>query len=319
MNIRFSESYSSTNLYYLCSHARLVSTSNSTPKSEELKLFDVDCNLNHPALKNNALEYLKEASNVNIVRWAVPGSDIKSSFDSLNLGNKMQAHGFDIVSTIGVHPFCVSSQEKTMTVEDAIHLMREKAPQFSAIGECGLDFSDGFPEQRIQMRWFVAQLNLARSLNIPLFLHERLASKYVFKLLQEAKDHGDLPPVLVHCFTGNAYELDSYLKLGCYVSFSGLICRINAGANLRDAIKSVDIPLDKVMIETDAPYLGFPGCRKATLINRSTVKITDKSIFPNVPNSLPMILKSLSEILEMRPDQLGNTTTKNANVFFLKK
>ena len=167
-----------------------------------------------------------------------------------------------------------------------------------------------------QIRWFIPQLNLARSLNMPLFLHERLAFKDMFKLLHEAKNQGGLPPVLVHCFTGSASELDAYIRLGCYVSFSGVICRAQAGADLRSAIKSVKVPLDKVMIETDAPYLGFPGCRRSNMVTKTMVKKPDKSIFPNVPSSLPMILHALSEILEVEPDRLSKATTKNANAFF---
>lgn len=122
-----------------------------------------------------------------------------------------------------------------------------------AIGECGLDFNRMYSPQDVQELWFEEQLKLAIKLKKPLFLHERDAHESFLKILNKYK--GQLPPAVVHCFTGTKEEVEKYLELGFYIGFTGVICNKKRGKHLRDIISSKLIPLSRIMIETDAPFM----------------------------------------------------------------
>src|SRR5262249_4358658 len=118
-----------------------------------------------------------------------------------------------------------------------------------AVGECGLDFNRDFSPRPVQERWFAAQLALAAALDKPVFLHERDAHARFVAILKEA------PPVrgVVHCFTGTRAELDVYLEMGLHIGITGWICDERRGAGLAALVRHV--PLDRLLVETDAPFL----------------------------------------------------------------
>ena len=161
----------------------------------------------------------------------------------------------------------------------------------------------------LQRAWFSAQLDLACEIGKPLYLHERLCFDEVSEELEARKD--SLPPVLVHCFTGGERELQWYVDFGCYLGFTGFICNRKRAAELRECLQQgrVSIPLDRVMIETDAPYMGFKKCRTNESDNR-------KKTSPNVPSALPMVLDELAALLEVPVEELAERTTANAQRFF---
>lgn len=180
-----------------------------------------------------------------------------------------------------------------------------------AAGECGLDYSPGFPAADAQRRWFQAQLALACELDKPLFLHERLAFEDFSALIEDAKTQaGGFPPAVVHCFTGNAQELDAYVAQGFYIGVTGFLCKQKHGEELREAIKRV--PLDRLVVETDAPYMGFPGCRA---LEPGDARKNRKQQYPNVPSALPKVVAAVAEALGMTPKRVAEVTRTNARRF----
>ncbi len=171
-----------------------------------------------------------------------------------------------------------------------------------AVGECGLDLSDGFPDISYQLPWFKQQLEMACALQKPLFLHERAAHEL---FISEIQKHDNLPPAVVHCFTGTSDELDTYLKMGFYIGVTGYICKQKHGQHLRSILPR--IPLDRLLIETDAPYMGFPKCRKG--------HSNPKKQYPNVPTSLAMVVETIAKCLQLPMAQVANKTTLNARRF----
>jgi len=262
----------------------------------------MDCNLTHPDLFPLAEQHARRAMDVGVTGFLVPGTLLSDSIQALELAQRMNGRGFKVHTTMGVHPYTVAQQETTMPVSQFVDEIRKFS--FSAIGECGLDYSDGFPDRDIQLRWFQPQVALACELQRPLFLHERLAHADFLNVL--SRFQGRLPPVLVHCFTGTVAELDAYVKLGFFISFSGLICR-EGSSSLRAAC--MNVPLDKVMIETDAPYLGFKGCNP---------QLKRSKVYPNVPCSLPVVLDSLATAMGVPIDILAAAVTRNAHTFLGK-
>jgi TatD DNase family protein len=150
-----------------------------------------------------------------------------------------------------------------------------------ALGECGLDFNRNYARHPDQERWFVAQLELARELGKPLFLHSRDAHPRFAELLRAHRD--GLPRAVAHCFTGDADELRSYLDMDLYIGITGWICDERRGLHLRELVR--EIPRARLMLETE-------------------------------PATLPHILQAVARARGEHPDALGAATTQNARRFF---
>jgi TatD DNase family protein len=120
-----------------------------------------------------------------------------------------------------------------------------------AIGECGLDYNRDFSPRPVQRHWFEAQLELAAELHMPVFLHERDAHEDLLSIL--GRRRSQLRAAVIHCFTGTERELSAYLELDLHIWVTGWICDERRGADLRELIPR--IPKNRLMIETDAPYL----------------------------------------------------------------
>ena len=178
-----------------------------------------------------------------------------------------------------------------------------------AVGECGLDTTAGFPPLDMQIPWFEAQLDLAFEMEMPLYLHERGAHETFTRLLRSRRPAPgrSRPKLLVHCFTGNENELRSYLGMDAYVSISGMVCRPGPqGEALRAALRACPPPPHRLLVETDAPYMGFPGCRPAP----------SKREFPNVPSALPHVVAALAVALGRDPAHVARDSFHAACEFF---
>ena len=175
-----------------------------------------------------------------------------------------------------------------------------------AVGECGLDFSKGFPAPEAQTSWFQAQLELALLVQKPLFLHERHAHATFVKMLKNTLPVPNTLPLLVHCFTGTEAEMEVYINMGCYIGLTGHFCKPTAGQTLRSFVHK--IPLDRIVVESDAPYMGFPKCREPHFNDK-------KRSYPNVPTSLPMIVQALAALRHESVHEISVKTTRNAHRF----
>ena len=145
---------------------------------------------------------------------------------------------------------------------------------------------------------FNEQIKLAIKFNKPLFLHQRESHEDFIKVLKNYTE--DLPPCVVHCFTGTQDELDAYLELGSFIGLTGWICDERRNKDLRLSIKN--IPLDKLMIETDCPYL----------IPRNLNTKNNR----NEPKHLPHIANEISLLMNVPLDEIISRTYKNSIKFF---
>ncbi|KAF4324494.1 hypothetical protein BBO99_00000180 [Phytophthora kernoviae] len=165
----------------------------------------------------------------------------------------------------------------------------------------------GFPEPSFQKSWFKTQLAMACTLRKPLFLHERLAHQDFMELIDQVTKEFDgyFPPAVVHCFTGKEDELKTYVARDWYVGITGFICKKH-GAELREMVRHV--PLDRLVLETDAPYMGFPKCRRAELNDV-------KKQYPNVPSAMPQVAQAVATALGQSPQEIARLTRANARRF----
>ncbi len=196
-----------------------------------------------------------------------------------------------LYGTAGVHPHAA----KTWQQGHAAALRALAARQDCvAIGETGLDYARDFSPRDLQREVFIAQLELAAELQMPAFLHQRDAHTDFTEILSAYAEK--LPGFVVHCFTGRASELSAYLELGAYIGITGWLCDERRGLHLRDLVATV--PPEKLLVETDAPYL-VPRSLK----NRSA---------RNEPAYLPHIIAALAAVLNTTVEHLAKQTTENS-------
>jgi TatD DNase family protein len=173
-------------------------------------------------------------------------------------------------------------------------------PAVRALGECGLDYHRKFSPRAAQLHAFEAQLALAAELKLPVFLHDREAHDDMLALLKQYRDR--VAGAVIHCFTGERHELHAYLDLDLHIGITGWICDERRGLHLRELVR--DIPADRLMLETDAPYL-LPRTLKPAPANRR-----------NEPAFLPLVLQAVAGCTGRPPEQVARETTRTARAFF---
>ncbi|BDX08562.1 3'-5' ssDNA/RNA exonuclease TatD [Planctobacterium marinum] len=196
-------------------------------------------------------------------------------------------------STAGVHP-----HDAAQVSASYIDILRQLAsqPGVKAIGECGLDFNRNFSPAEAQIAVFKQQIALASELELPLFLHERDAWDSQMEILSGVNNLRGV----AHCFTGTTEQMQGYLSLGLYIGVTGWLCDPKRGESLREAL--VHLPLDKLLIETDAPYL--------------TPKTLPGKIRRNEPCYLPHIAETIAEIKQVSVATIAEVSSANAARLF---
>lgn len=223
------------------------------------------------------------------------GTSIESSRESLELAQQWldETGSKNLYCTIGIHPHDAKTwtDSTTSQMKELLH-----HPLAVSVGECGLDYNRNFSSREDQLHAFHEQVKLAIDVNKPLFVHEREAYDDVVKVFDEF-DSNSLPPIVVHCFTGHKDEAMEYIRRGYYIGFTGTICKKDRGAQLRDLLPF--IPLDKIMVETDAPFMGFVRGRRNS-----------------EPADCSNVAKKISEIMDIPFATVCEVTTSTTNTFF---
>jgi len=258
------------------------------------RLIDVGANLAHDSFDHDREDVLARAAEAGVDVIVVTGSSRESSHDALDLCRRFPGRLF---STAGVHPHHARDW-----AEDDVSWMKDLAgaPEVVAIGECGLDFFRNFSSHEDQESAFRAQLEVGIETGLPVFLHQRDAHERFKPILAEYLPR--LSRAVAHCFTGGREELDDYLDMGLYIGVTGWICDERRGAHLRELVDA--IPTDRLLLETDAPYL-LPR---------------DLQPRPASRRNEPMHLRHVAETVAMCTgssfEQLAKQTTANAIRFF---
>jgi TatD DNase family protein len=291
-------------------------------------LFDVDCNLTHKDLIADASEHVSAAVKIGVAGMVVPSMTISEAQQCLNIYEKFNSSSFEVRTTVGIHPYTAKEfihqtsrdNVRIATMEEMKNMILKNKNIIAAIGECGLDYSDGFPDKSIQLPCFEQHLKLALELKMPLYIHHRNAFDDFVSLMDKYQEQLKNINILIHCFTGDAKELEWILQHPNYfISVSGYICKPKHGAALRNILiekckedhGNYNV-LNRIMIETDAPYLGFPNCRIYTNGNAKS----KRKQYPNVPTSLPFIVNTLSTCLKIDEETIAIETKINAKTFF---
>ncbi|MBT5923499.1 MAG: TatD family hydrolase [Cellvibrionales bacterium] len=260
-------------------------------------MIDIGANLSNPTFEHDLADVLQRAKDAKLQGIIVTGTSVESSLAALALAE--QQPNF-LYATAGVHPHDADSYNDN--IETQLIAMLDK-PNIVAVGETGLDFNRNFSTPDNQRQAFEAQIALANRYQKPLFLHERDAFKDFYAIM--AANKKEQTQAVVHCFTGSETALKAYLDLGLYIGITGWISDKKRGVNLREIIKYA--PLDRLMIETDAPYL---TPQQAGLKSQLSKKNR------NEPWTLPYTAATLAECLGVETTMLIEKTTENTNNFF---
>ena len=257
-------------------------------------LIDIGANLSHSAFEQDLDSVLAQARSVGVEHIMVTGTDLESVQAALALS---EAHPDYLTCTAGYHPHVASEFN-----EQAYLALQQCAqqPAVVAIGETGLDFNRNYSPREQQEQAFARQLELACELQKPVFLHQRDAHDSFYQILKSFRSR--LPGGVVHCFTDSREALFDYLDLDMFIGITGWICDERRGKALQELVK--DIPLDRLLLETDAPYL-LPRSLKPAPRSRR-----------NEPRYLPEVLTMVSGCTGLPAQLLARQTTANARGLF---
>jgi len=210
-----------------------------------LTLIDIGINLGHDSYDADRDAVISRAQKAGVVQMIVTGATLEGSRKAIELARSRPRQ---LYATAGVHP-----HHATELTRESLTELEELArqPEVVAAGECGLDYFRDFSPRPVQQNAFHRQLELAAKVEKPVFLHQRDAHDDFLAILREHRK--TLVGGVAHCFTGGAHELTAYLGLGFAIGITGWICDERRGAHLLPLVR--DIPADRLLLETDGPYL----------------------------------------------------------------
>ncbi|RWR02726.1 DNase TatD [[Pantoea] beijingensis] len=257
-------------------------------------MFDIGVNLTSTQFAKDRVKVVKRAREAGVTGILITGTNALESQQAQSLAQQNPDYCW---STAGVHPHHAS--EWSGETASTLRRLTER-PQVVAIGECGLDFNRNFSAHDQQEYAFDAQLALAAELSMPVFLHCRDAHSRFIDILTPWIDK--LPGAVVHCFTGTQSELEACLACGLYVGITGWVCDERRGLALRELLPL--IPADRLLLETDAPYLLPRDMRPRPPSRR------------NEPCFLPHIVHQVAVWRGEDPEWLGQKIDENTRSLF---
>ncbi len=252
-------------------------------------MIDTHAHLVHPKFNGDREEVIQRAFSSGVEKIIEIGNDFQSSKDAVELAEKYA----NIFATVGVHPHDVGelSEEKLNEMLKQVQHDKEKNNKVVAIGEIGLDYFKSTTPKNLQIKWFEAQLNLAKELDLPVVIHCRDAHEDVKNILKKKK----INKGVIHCFSGNLDDAKFYIDLGLYISFTGVITYTD---EYDEVIKNIS--LEKILIETDCPFLApvpYRGKR-------------------NEPSFVKYVAQKISNVRKISIEEVSRITTANAEKLF---
>ncbi len=258
-----------------------------------MNLVDIGANLAHDSFDADRDAVIERAHQAGVQAMVVTGSDADSNAAAVELAE----HNPALSATAGLHPHQAESWSVRLSAQITDFAARRC---IVAVGETGLDYFRDLSPRRAQAKAFEAQLAIASTYQLPVFLHQREAHADFTAILKNAIH--ELPAAVVHCFTGDREALETYLALGCHIGVTGWICDERRGRPVFDLL--ADIPSDRLMLETDCPYL-LPRNLKPKPDSRR-----------NEPAYLPVVAQTAANARHQSVEELAEQATANATAFF---
>lgn len=255
-------------------------------------MLDIGANLTHESFDKDRKQVIQSAVDAGVKTMIVTGSTDACSQKAFELTQEFPEQLF---STVGIHPH--HADQYTGDTEDLIRELIQQ-DKVVAIGETGLDYFRDISPREVQQFSFEQHIKLAIETQAPLFLHQRDAHKDFYPMIKEHRD--DISKLVVHCFTDTKQALFDYLDLDCHIGITGWICDERRGLHLRELVKN--IPSNRLMLETDSPYL----------IPRDLKLKTRR----NEPKHLPHIAEVVAQLREAPLNAFINSINETSCAFF---
>lgn len=259
-----------------------------------MHLIDIGVNLTHESFRRDFDAVLERARKAGVERMIVTGASRDGSEHALELARERPG---TLWATAGVHPHHAGDYGAQT---DTLLRQLAQEPEVVAVGETGLDYYRDLSPRPAQRAAFEKQLAIAVDLGMPLFLHQRDAHQDFLALLKAARDR--VPNAVVHCFTDSRKALFDYLDLDCHIGITGWICDERRGLHLRELVR--EIPANRLLLETDAPYLLPRDIRPAPGDRR------------NEPMYLAHVCEVVAGLRGATAEATAAQTTANARAFF---
>lgn len=255
-------------------------------------LIDTHAHIADPEFDHDREEVIERALTSDVRKIVLIGTGLESSQRAIALAEKYPF----LWATVGLHP-----HEAKALDADYLHSLAKLAdhPKVVGWGECGLDFFYKHSSSEVQISAFIEQIRMAKEKALPLVIHTRDAWKETFEILEKEniRAHADRYGVVLHCFTGNKAVAEKAIGLGCYVSFSGILT-FKKATEIQEAAATID--LNKLVIETDSPYLAPDGYRGKR----------------NEPSYVRVIAEKVALLRNLSFEKVAQITSKNAERLF---
>jgi TatD DNase family protein len=252
-------------------------------------LIDTHCHLTFEELAGQIEDVLFRSRQAGVSKWVTIGTQEDENLKAVELAERFDG----MYAAVGIHPHYA----KDVTDEGIEALKRiAKSHKVVAIGETGLDFHYNFSKQDAQKKIFVEHLKIAGELELPVVVHTRQAFDETMEILDGFA--GELKNVVIHCFSGDQRQAQIVLDKGYYISFTGVVTFKNADI-ARQAAKLV--PLERLMIETDCPYMSPAPMRNQKI---------------NEPGLLVHTARFLAELKEIEFEDFAKAVTETSERFF---
>jgi len=256
-----------------------------------MNIFDSHCHLDDNSYRGDLDQVIQRARQSDVNAMMAVGIDLGTSQTAVAIAEKHD----DIYASLGVHP-----HDARRCSEDILTRLKSLAghPKVKAWGETGLDFNRMHSPRKEQEHWFARQLENADALGLPMIFHERDSDGRFLEILR-AHWHEKRKGV-VHCFSGSRSDLEHYLEMGLFIGITGILTIKKRGASLRDMVKH--IPDDRLLVETDAPYLTPTPERNKHRRNE--------------PAFVRTVLFKLAEVRQQAPEEMAGITWSNTKRLF---
>jgi len=250
----------------------------------KIKLIDTHCHIYYDKYRDDIDEVINRSKYNNISNIICVGVDIDSSKKSISLAEKYNL----VFATVGYHPHEAKLAPNNY-LDKMISLLEH--PKAIAVGEIGLDYYYNHSEKKTQIRIFREQLELAKDLDLPVIIHNREADDDLYKNIKRSK----INKGVIHCYSSDIKYAQKIFDLGLLISFTGII---TFSKKLEKVVK--EIPIEKIMLETDSPYLTPKPHRGKR----------------NEPYMINFIAEKISEIKDIPVEEIAKVTTNTAREFF---
>ncbi|KAI6200227.1 Hydrolase, TatD family [Aphelenchoides besseyi] len=275
------------------------------------QLVDIGANLAHPNFAKDFDLVVERAKQAGLCKIMITGTSLKSTQEARSLCAKHPGYFY---FTSGVHPH--DAKEWSNEVQKEI-ISLAADPNCVAIGETGLDFNRNFSPRDQQRTAFEEQVKIACDLKKSLFIHERDAHDDLMEILSRYADR--LPPAVIHCFTGTAAQAKAYIDKGFFIGLTGFLWKDKSDDGVRHALQNGIIPLDRLLLETDAPYMyckvndkKIPATIREKISDQAKQLHSHSSFQRNEPSGLAASCELIAAFAGVKAEELARITTENA-------